>query len=67
MIYKLTIKVNVFQVTPGDYRLSAIAATPATTPDLLFLPPHIDVNVNGPLLSLKFYQVCIRLINPMDF
>ncbi|CAH1417541.1 unnamed protein product [Lactuca virosa] len=50
-----------FEVTPGDYRLSAIAATPATTPDLLFLPPHIDVNVNGPLLSLKFYQAQVNV------
>lgn len=50
-----------FEVPPGDYRLSAIAATPETTPDLLFSPPHIDVNVNGPLLSLKFYQAQVNV------
>lgn len=50
-----------FEVPPGDYRLSAIAATPATNPDLLFLPPHIDVNVNGPLLSMKFYQAQVNV------
>ncbi|KAI3526880.1 hypothetical protein L1887_06146 [Cichorium endivia] len=50
-----------FEVPPGDYRLSAIAATPATTPDLLFLPPNIDVKINGPLLSLKFYQAQVNV------
>nr|GEX98943.1 nodal modulator 1 [Tanacetum cinerariifolium] len=32
-------------------RLSVIAIS-----YLLFSPPHIDVNVNGPLMSAKFYQ-----------
>ncbi|KAD3338151.1 hypothetical protein E3N88_33672 [Mikania micrantha] len=50
-----------FEVPPGDYRLSAIAATPEATPHLLFSPPHIDVNVNGPLLSLKFSQAQVNV------
>ncbi|PWA55857.1 carbohydrate-binding-like fold protein [Artemisia annua] len=50
-----------FEVPPGDYRLSAIAAKPDATPDLLFSPPHIDVNVNGPLMSPKFYQARVNL------
>ncbi|KAF5820309.1 putative carboxypeptidase-like, regulatory domain superfamily, immunoglobulin-like protein [Helianthus annuus] len=50
-----------FEVPPGDYRLSAIAVTPETTPHLLFSPPHIDVNVNGPLLSPKFYQAQVNV------
>lgn len=50
-----------FEVPPGDYRLSAIAATPESTPDLLFSPPHLDVNVNGPLLSLKFSQAQVNV------
>ncbi|KAI7745608.1 hypothetical protein M8C21_033454 [Ambrosia artemisiifolia] len=50
-----------FEVPPGDYRLSAIAVTPETAPHLLFSPPHIDVNVNGPLLSLKFYQAQVNV------
>ncbi|XP_076883578.1 uncharacterized protein LOC143532402 [Bidens hawaiensis] len=50
-----------FEVPPGDYRLSAIAAAPETAPHLLFSPQHIDVNVNGPLLSLKFYQAQVNV------
>nr|XP_043609224.1 nodal modulator 1 [Erigeron canadensis] len=50
-----------FEVPPGDYRLSAIASKPESNPDLLFSPPHIDVNVNGPLLSLKFYQSQVKV------
>ncbi|XP_071689841.1 uncharacterized protein [Rutidosis leptorrhynchoides] len=50
-----------FEVPPGDYRLSAIAAASESNPDLLFSPPHIDVNVNGPLLSLKFYQAKVNV------
>lgn len=49
--------VNVLQVPPGEYRLSAIAATPESAPELLFSPHHIDVVVNKPLLDINFYQV----------
>lgn len=59
MIWNHLSGLNLLQVPPGDYRLSAIAAAPETAPHLLFSPQHIDVNVNGPLLSLKFYQVII--------
>lgn len=47
-----------FEVPPGDHRLSATAGRDA---DLVFLPPHIDVHVNGPLLSLKFYQAQVNV------
>ncbi|XP_075491887.1 uncharacterized protein LOC142530019 [Primulina tabacum] len=50
-----------FEVPPGEYRLSAFAATPDSAPELLFSPPYIDVNVNKPLLGVKFYQAQVNV------
>lgn len=47
----------VFQVPPGEYRLSAFAATPKSAPELLFLPGYMDVSVKSPLLNIEFSQV----------
>ncbi|CAK9152882.1 unnamed protein product [Ilex paraguariensis] len=46
-----------FEVPPGEYRLSAFAATPESAPELLFSPSYVDVRVNSPLLNVEFYQV----------
>lgn len=45
------------QVLSGEYRLSAISATPDSASGLMFLPSYIDVAVKGPLLNIKFSQV----------
>lgn len=50
-----------FQVPPGGYRLSAIAATPESAPELQFSPHHIDVVINKPLLDVKFYQAQVNV------
>ncbi|KAK2968332.1 hypothetical protein RJ640_021721 [Escallonia rubra] len=50
-----------FEVQPGEYRLSAFAATPESTPELLFLPPYADVMVDSPLLNVKFYQAQVNV------
>ncbi|KAI3460746.1 hypothetical protein Pfo_017409 [Paulownia fortunei] len=50
-----------FEVPPGEYRLSAFAATPESSPELLFSPNYVDVNVNKPLLSVKFYQAQVNV------
>ncbi|KAL3825876.1 hypothetical protein ACJIZ3_021905 [Penstemon smallii] len=53
----------VAQVPPGDYRMSALAATPETesAPELLFSPAYINVIVNKPLLSIKFNQAQVNI------
>ncbi|EYU38423.1 hypothetical protein MIMGU_mgv1a000387mg [Erythranthe guttata] len=50
-----------FEVPPGEYRLSAFAATPESAPELLFSPDHVDVIVKKPLLSVKFYQAQVNV------
>ncbi|KAH6758040.1 Carbohydrate-binding-like fold [Perilla frutescens var. hirtella] len=50
-----------FLVPPGGYRLSAIAATPESSPELQFSPHHIDVVINKPLLDVKFYQAQVNV------
>ncbi|CDY25107.1 BnaC06g18490D [Brassica napus] len=45
-----------FEVPPGEYRLSASAATPKSAPELLFLPAYVDVAVKSPLLHIEFSQ-----------
>lgn len=47
----------IFQVPPGEYRLSALAATPKGASELLFLPAYVDVAVKSPLLNIEFSQV----------
>lgn len=51
---------NGFQVLPGEYRLSSFAAKPESVPELLLLPPYVDVNVNRPLLNVRFHQVVAK-------
>lgn len=51
---------NGFQVLPGEYRLSSFAAKPEHAPELLLLPPYVDVNVNRPLLNVRFHQVVAK-------
>lgn len=53
----LRFSLNLSQVPPGEYRLSAIPAKLENAPELLFSPSHIDVSVRSPLLDIKFYQV----------
>ncbi|KAF3524826.1 hypothetical protein F2Q69_00049737 [Brassica cretica] len=45
-----------FEVPPGEYRLSASAATPMSAPELLFLPAYVNVAVKSPLLHIEFSQ-----------
>lgn len=45
------------QVSPGEYRLSALAVTPDSAPGLLFSPSYADVMVKSPLLDVQFTQV----------
>ena len=45
------------QVSPGEYRLSALAVTPDNAPGLLFSPSYADVMVKSPLLDVQFTQV----------
>ncbi|KAG5567843.1 hypothetical protein RHGRI_003128 [Rhododendron griersonianum] len=51
-----------FEVPPGEYRLSALAAKPESAPELLFLPPHVDVLVNSPVLNVEFYQAQVNVL-----
>ncbi|CAA0829041.1 Carbohydrate-binding-like fold [Striga hermonthica] len=50
-----------FEVLPGEYRLSAFAATPESAPELQFSPNYIDVTVHKPLLDIKFYQAQVNI------
>ncbi|KAL0289488.1 UNVERIFIED_CONTAM: hypothetical protein Sangu_2613200 [Sesamum angustifolium] len=50
-----------FEVPPGEYRLSAFAATAESSPELLFSPPYTDVIVNKPILSVQFYQAQVNV------
>ncbi|KAG4983099.1 hypothetical protein JHK87_027848 [Glycine soja] len=45
------------QVPPGEYRLSAIAATLENGVGLRFAPSYIDVVVKSPVLNIEFSQV----------
>uniref|UniRef100_A0A164YXW9 Carbohydrate-binding-like fold protein n=1 Tax=Daucus carota subsp. sativus TaxID=79200 RepID=A0A164YXW9_DAUCS len=51
-----------FEVLPGEYRLSSFAAKPESSPELLLLPPYVDVNVNRPLLNVRFHQAQVNVI-----
>ncbi|XP_058008575.1 uncharacterized protein LOC110645700 isoform X2 [Hevea brasiliensis] len=51
-----------FEVPPGEYRLSAFAATPESASGLLFLPPYIDVMVKNPLLDIEFSQALVNVL-----
>ncbi|KAG2258897.1 hypothetical protein Bca52824_078191 [Brassica carinata] len=48
-------------VPPGEYRLSAFAATPKSAPELLFLPGYMDVSVKSPLLNIEFSQARVNV------
>ncbi|KAJ1412555.1 Immunoglobulin-like fold [Sesbania bispinosa] len=50
-----------FEVLPGEYRLSAIAATPENAAGLLFAPSYIDVVVKSPLLNVEFSQALVNV------
>ncbi|KAK9950537.1 hypothetical protein M0R45_006023 [Rubus argutus] len=50
-----------FEVPTGEYRLSALAASPESASGLLFLPSHIDVVVKSPLLNVKFSQALVTV------
>ncbi|XP_068304702.1 uncharacterized protein [Pyrus communis] len=50
-----------FEVTPGEYRLSALAATPESASGLMFLPSYVDVAVKNPLLNVKFSQALVNV------
>ncbi|CAN8280635.1 unnamed protein product [Cochlearia groenlandica] len=50
-----------FEVPPGEYRLSALAATPKSASELLFLPAYMDVTIKSPLLNIKFSQARVNV------
>ncbi|BBG92681.1 Carbohydrate-binding-like fold, partial [Prunus dulcis] len=50
-----------FEVPPGEYRLSALAASPESASGLMFLPSYIDVVVKSPLLDVKFSQALVNV------
>ncbi|KAF9688176.1 hypothetical protein SADUNF_Sadunf02G0169900 [Salix dunnii] len=50
-----------FEVSPGEYRLSALAVTPDSAPGLLFSPPYVDVMVKSPLLDVQFTQALVSV------
>ncbi|XP_024012784.1 nodal modulator 1 [Eutrema salsugineum] len=50
-----------FEVPPGEYRLSALAATPKSASELLFLPAYVDVTVKSPLLNIEFSQARVNV------
>ncbi|KAF6143365.1 hypothetical protein GIB67_001309 [Kingdonia uniflora] len=50
-----------FEVPPGEYRLSALAAIADSAPGLLFMPSHLDVAVNSPLLNIEFSQAQVNI------
>lgn len=51
-----------FEVPPGEYRLSALAATPESSSGILFLPPYADVIVKSPLLNIEFSQALVNVL-----
>ncbi|KAJ7977680.1 Carbohydrate-binding-like fold [Quillaja saponaria] len=51
-----------FEVPPGEYRLSAMAATPESAPGLIFLPSYVDVIVRSPLLNVQFSQALVNIL-----
>ncbi|XP_022770793.1 nodal modulator 1 isoform X1 [Durio zibethinus] len=51
-----------FEVPPGEYRLSALGATPESAPELLFLPPYADVVVKSPLFNVEFSQALVNVL-----
>ncbi|EEF47245.1 carboxypeptidase regulatory region-containingprotein, putative [Ricinus communis] len=51
-----------FEVAPGEYRLSAFAATPESAPGLLFLPPYVDLVVKSPLMNVEFSQALVNVL-----
>ncbi|XP_050896782.1 uncharacterized protein LOC127103576 [Lathyrus oleraceus] len=50
-----------FEVIPGEYRLSAIAATPDNAVGLMFAPSYIDVEIKSPLLNVEFSQALVNV------
>ncbi|KAE9598205.1 hypothetical protein Lal_00003964 [Lupinus albus] len=50
-----------FEVLPGEYRVSAIAASPENAHGLMFVPSYIDVVVNSPLLNVQFSQALVNI------
>lgn len=50
-----------FEVSPGEYRLSALATTPESAPGLLFLPPYVDIVVKSPVLNVEFSQALVNV------
>ncbi|XP_030454773.2 uncharacterized protein LOC115676056 [Syzygium oleosum] len=55
-----------FEVPPGEYRLSALAATPETASGLLFVPPYTDVSVKSPMLNVEFSQALVNLYGHVE-
>ncbi|KAL8098616.1 hypothetical protein AgCh_031400 [Apium graveolens] len=53
-----------FEVLPGEYRLSSFVAKLERAPELLLLPTYVDVNVNvnRPLLNVRFHQAQVNVI-----
>ncbi|KAL4202422.1 hypothetical protein AMTRI_Chr02g263630 [Amborella trichopoda] len=50
-----------FEVLPGEYRLSALAIASESTSGIHFVPPHIDVVVDMPLLDVEFSQAQVNI------
>ncbi|XP_074348696.1 uncharacterized protein LOC141687352 isoform X2 [Apium graveolens] len=51
----------IIMVLPGEYRLSSFVAKLERAPELLLLPTYVDVNVNvnRPLLNVRFHQIVV--------
>ncbi|XP_062143584.1 uncharacterized protein LOC133851267 [Alnus glutinosa] len=50
-----------FEVLPGEYRLSAMAASPESAPGLMFLPSNVDIVIKSPLLNVEFSQALVNV------
>ncbi|ONK63217.1 uncharacterized protein A4U43_C07F12600 [Asparagus officinalis] len=50
-----------FEVPPGEYRLSAMAANSESSLSLLFSPSYIDLKVDRPLLCVEFSQAQVDI------
>ncbi|PIA38038.1 hypothetical protein AQUCO_02900110v1 [Aquilegia coerulea] len=50
-----------FEVPPGEYRLSAFSSKQESSPELLFVPPYVDIMVNSPILNVEFSQAEVNI------
>ncbi|XP_031274126.1 nodal modulator 1 [Pistacia vera] len=51
-----------FEVSSGEYRLSALDTTPESASGLLFLPPYVDIAVKSPIVNIEFSQALVNVL-----